>query len=384
MRLALAAHLTRYPATFAAALALPHRLPDQAPGQAWCPPVTFALISALIGYLLSALSADDAVYRHYEWSPALTPLLGPLSRLPGIAFLFNAGLAAAGIAIAAAIVHILLRLSGSRVPLRSYAAALLYFAGGPMLLVTLAQSVGLPLILGGAITFPQWLRTAIPLALALYLLAWLAMRFATLPTLTWRRGAVAAAVAALVFMLLPPDRRAMLRLEPYGLSLGAYAMTTDSMAPQIEEGSVAIANGAVYGWRQPAHGDLVVFFKTVGGVDVAVLRRVVGLGGDTVALRGGRVSVNGVAAARETLADGGTSTVFRETLPSGVSYRVVELNAGGPNDELAPVPVPPAYVYVLADNRDTALDSRQFGPIAISDLKGIVYYQLSPARRPLR
>ena len=381
MRPALARQLTRYPATFVATLA-PFRRP-RADTDAWRPAATFAAVSAAVGYLLSALAADDAIYRHYEWHPALAPVLTPLTALPGFAFLYNGAVAAGGLVVAAATGYLLLRLSGASGAVPAFTARLLYFAGGPLAVVTLVQAIGLPVTFGTLFTLPEGVRLVVPAAIAIYLLGWLLLRLAFLPEPSWQSVAAAITVAA-AFSLVPPDRRAMLRLEPYAMGLDPYGMTTDSMAPQIEAGSITLANRRVYGWRAPASGELVVFFKTVGGIDVAVLRRVVGVAGDTVAVRGGRLAVNGAEVAREQLEAAATGAVVRETLPSGATYEVIELDAGGPNDEVEAATVPTGHVYVLADHRDTAIDSRQFGPVAVQELKGLVYYRLTPAPGPLR
>lgn len=377
--------LRRYPQTFLTALVRPTRLqrPDWALRS--CGPVVFVATGCVIGYALSLVLADDGVFRFYEWRPWLAPVLGPASRLPGFAFLFAVLLSGLGVVLAGAVALVVLRLARVEVPVAAVARVFAYFAGGPMLtVVTVLQVIGLPFVFGAVVDLPAWVKLALPPAIGIYLLAWVTRQLADLPHVGWARAATAAVLAALLYLLAPLDPVAEMQLEP-------YAMTTNSMAPQVDAGSVSLANQTVFAWRQPAPGDLVVFKKVVGGARVAVLRRVVGLAGDTVELRNGRLLVNGEGVARESASGpdrarqaGIPGQVFRETLPSGASYEVIELDAGSAGDNVAPLQVPFGQVYVLADNRDAAIDSRQFGPVPVRELLGTVYYELSPARRRLR
>ncbi len=385
MAASLVEQLRRYPQTYLMALVRPARLqrPDWALRS--CGPIVFIVTSCVIGYVLSALLADDDVFRFYEWRPWLSPVLGSVSRVPGFAFVFAALLSGIGAVAAGAVMMVVLRLLRAEVEVATVGRVLAYFAGGPMLtVVTLLQVIGLPFVFGAVVDLPEWLKLALPPAIGLYLLAWIVRQIAGLPRVGWGRGAVAALAGAAVYILAPLDPVAEMRLEP-------YAMTVNSMAPQIDAGSVSLANEAVFDWRKPAPGDLVVFFKVVGGARVAVLRRVVGLAGDTIELRDGQLLLNGESVDREASSgpdrarlSGIPGQVFRETLPSGASYDVIELDAGSPADNVEAVQVPFAHVYVLADNRDGAIDSRQFGPVPVGALRGTVYYQLSPERRQLR
>jgi len=137
----------------------------------------------------------------------------------------------------------------------------------------------------------------------------------------------------------------------------------------------------------PKRGDVVVFRHPAEDSDL--IKRVIGLPGDTVEVRGGILILNGQPVKREPLppfgapisanspckvAPGATPIVtatggrqlclysaFRETLPGGPSYRILNQVDGGPADDFPAVKVPPGHVFLMGDNRDDSLDSR-FSP----------------------
>jgi signal peptidase I len=131
---------------------------------------------------------------------------------------------------------------------------------------------------------------------------------------------------------------------------------------------------------------------------------VIGIPGDTVAVRDGRLILNGKAVALTRLppvkipvtanspcrvippampveveASGATYclyTAYLESLPGGPSYTILDQVAHGPADDFAPVRVPPGRVFLMGDNRDDSLDSRfgtyqgGIGMVPLEDLMG--------------
>jgi signal peptidase I len=127
----------------------------------------------------------------------------------------------------------------------------------------------------------------------------------------------------------------------------------------------------------PARGDVVVFRHP--NEDADLIKRVIGLPGDTVELRDGRVILNGKPLAEQPLPDvnvpvtpnspcrlmvqGSPNGDCRypatlETLPGGPSFTVLNQLDNGPADNYGPVRVPDGHVFLMGDNRDDSLDSR--------------------------
>ena len=147
------------------------------------------------------------------------------------------------------------------------------------------------------------------------------------------------AMAALVAAGLAVRRA---RLEPVLVRGG-------SMRPTLEPGQrIAVAPLV----RPPARGDLVVVAR---GQRLEVVKRVVGLPGERVRLRGGRLEVDGAAVPEPYLATPGAGEL--------------DLRLGS------------AEYLVLGDHRAASTDSRDFGPIGADAILGRVAFAYWPPRR---
>jgi signal peptidase I len=73
---------------------------------------------------------------------------------------------------------------------------------------------------------------------------------------------------------------------------------------------------------------------------------------------------------------------YRETLPNGRAYFVLEMVKPAEGRNTEEFAVPPANVFVLGDNRDNSLDSRSFGYVPIGNLIGLAYTIYWPPALP--
>lgn len=128
-----------------------------------------------------------------------------------------------------------------------------------------------------------------------------------------------------------------------------YTVPTGSMEPTIHVGDRILVNKLAFGLRLPftstyladfggpKRGDIVVLQSPVD--DRTLVKRVVGLPGETIEVRQGRVYVDGERVAEE----------------HDVVY--------GPGRDFGPEPIPSGHFLVLGDNRPNSLDGRYFGVV---------------------
>lgn len=166
-------------------------------------------------------------------------------------------------------------------------------------------------------------------------------------------------------------------------ALVAQPFTTPSsaMAPTLEPGNYLWAAKFSYGYSNfslpaghalpafsfaksgPRRGDVVIF-RLPSDPSVDYIMRVVGLPGDQIELRSGVVYLNGKALPREAAGDYAGSAdfpggkLFKETLPDGRAYLVLDSGDDPFTDDKQPVMVPAGHYFVMGDNRDNANDSR--------------------------
>ena len=106
---------------------------------------------------------------------------------------------------------------------------------------------------------------------------------------------------------------------------------------------------------KPQRGDVIVF-RFPDDEDKDFIKRVVGIPGDSVALRNKRVWING------------------ELLPEPYVQHADPNIQGHPRDNLSPLTVPPESYFVMGDNRDHSMDSRFWGFVKLQKIKGKAFF----------
>jgi signal peptidase I len=117
--------------------------------------------------------------------------------------------------------------------------------------------------------------------------------------------------------------------------------------------------------KTPERGDIVVF-KLPKNTGINYIKRLIGLPGDTIEIKKGILYLNGEAVPRQKIdsfdeSNGGHTTSldqYIETLPNGVSYRVLDERQDGALDNTPLYTVPAGHYMMLGDNRDNSQDSR--------------------------
>jgi signal peptidase I len=149
-----------------------------------------------------------------------------------------------------------------------------------------------------------------------------------------------------------------------------YHVPSGSMEHALVPGDHIVVNKAAYGLRipftkdvlafasGPRRGEVVIFDSPVDGV--RLIKRVVAVEGDRVAVRNGRVVLNG-----ETIAAAPGEAVERF---GERSARLKLSHGGGP--DLPAMTVPRGHVLVLGDHRGNSRDGRYFGSIPASEIYG--------------
>jgi signal peptidase I len=135
-----------------------------------------------------------------------------------------------------------------------------------------------------------------------------------------------------------------------------FAIPSPSMEPTLVEGDRVLVNRLVYHFRSPERGDVMVFHPPGRPGSDPFIKRIVAVGGDTIAVRDGLLWVNGVAQDEPFIKEHPIVGDFPETM------------------------VPAGFVWAMGDNRNNSGDSRVFGPVSVKEIMGeafAIYWPLN-------
>ncbi|MBY0371913.1 signal peptidase I [bacterium] len=172
-----------------------------------------------------------------------------------------------------------------------------------------------------------------------------------------------------------------------------FKIPSSSMVPTLEIGDYIVVSkfnyGLVFpftswefvGWSTPRRGDVIVFLYPKDE-SLYYIKRVVGLPGDKIEFRGKDLWINGEAVPKEPIEDeavraallresGDSGELFWENL-AGVKHPVKYSSYGSGLSEGAAQSheVAPDHFFVMGDNRDDSYDSRSWGDVPRSNIRG--------------
>jgi signal peptidase I len=139
----------------------------------------------------------------------------------------------------------------------------------------------------------------------------------------------------------------------------AFYIPSESMVPTLKVHDRVLVNKLSYKLH-PVHRDDIVVFKAPKNSDPGIddlVKRVIGLPGESVSGHGGHVYINGKELKEPYL----QSDVF--------------------TSDFSPVKIPEGHYWVMGDNRGNSRDSRVFGTIAKHEIVGRVFVRIWPLSR---
>ena len=167
-----------------------------------------------------------------------------------------------------------------------------------------------------------------------------------------------------------------------------FNIPSGSMIPTLEIGDYLFVSKYAYGYSDhsfpfspplfsgrifaapPKRGDVVVF-KLPSDTEKDYIKRVIGMPGDRIQMREGRLYINGELVPREPIAKAHTVVswghetdvpTYQEILPGAVKHTIIQIQGdNGFKSNTQVFEVPPGHYFMMGDNRDNSTDSR-FSP----------------------
>ena len=141
----------------------------------------------------------------------------------------------------------------------------------------------------------------------------------------------------------------------------SVTMQESSMEPTLSVGDQFFMNRVIYKVSSPKRGDIVVFRKNASDEAALHIRRIIGLPGETIQIKDGRILIDG------------------ETYKEGKDFPSIS----NPGLAASPITLESGEYFVLGDNRNNSEDSR-YGDIGIVNEKyivGKIWFTISPVKK---
>jgi signal peptidase I len=177
-----------------------------------------------------------------------------------------------------------------------------------------------------------------------------------------------------------------------------FYIPSGSMVPTLDINDYLFVNKFAYGYSSasfpfglkffsgrvpagmPKRGDVVVLAPTKGAGHDDLIKRVIGLPGDTVQVQSGLLYLNGQPV---TLRDEGQLNddsdgfpfpveQYAETLPGGMTHPILKISDDGFMNNTPVYTVPPGNLFMMGDNRDNSLDSRVLDDLGYVPVENVV------------
>jgi signal peptidase I len=190
----------------------------------------------------------------------------------------------------------------------------------------------------------------------------------------------------------------------------AYRIPSGSMEPTLQVGDwlfvnklrfgphIPFTHAALPGYAEPKRNDVVVFVSppqdpairiSPDEITPMLVKRIVGVAGDTLFMRQGKLFVNGAPAAPYNTEPSAQGAMADEPQPLFAWQHRIEAGAsrfGAPEPSPSlhswgPLVVPAGTYFMMGDNRENSVDSRYYGPVPRENLRGtptFVYYSYDP------
>ncbi len=164
----------------------------------------------------------------------------------------------------------------------------------------------------------------------------------------------------------------------------AFRIPSRAMEPTLLVGDFIFASKRPSA-RSVSRNDIVIV-ESPGEDKLWVVKRTVGMPGDTLSMRDGALVRNGVPAAEPFIQDIDSTAASSRDVGDGRSWHLAHLIHGAPSTyhpdmrNWGPILVPPDSVFLLGDNRDESFDSRFYGAVGMDRVRGkplTIYFSIS-------